>query len=156
MQRARSKATQPVGWIRRLPAAVLVLCLAGTLVSCRQLSTDMTLAATQSQVGGIMPVRADPPSVAYRRLMARSESETLTRHLIQAQGLPDYVIEEAGFTSAKLVCFYLKTKSAYLIRINDLHPGRNEIFGPSPIGEKDLRLLNAFEEVQAAARSYSE
>lgn len=133
------------------------LLLAGTLLlsSCETYKNSFMLGWTQMDAQGIQPVRANPPTLGYRRLKAYASINEAVNVFLQGKGYPDYIIEQPGF-STKVVCFYLAKNQAYLIQSTGNYAPSTRVLGPEPIGEKDKNLFKALREVEKAAASYGE
>jgi hypothetical protein len=125
-----------------------------TQTGCQAVASATVLGMTQQDADGIMPIDKNPPSVGYRRLKAYEERGPAMKFFFQAKGYPDYIIEKrVGLSVIKFVCYYPKQKVAYLIELNDLTKSV-KTFGPEKMGDKDVRLFNALNEVKKAASDY--
>ncbi len=147
----------------RCLVVALSLSLMTGLVSCQNfidaaasVSSSTTLGWTYDQSKGLQPVRANPPSVAYRRLTARANLVPSLKMYLQAKGYPDYMVEDAGPYSSSIVCFHVAKNEAYLMKISEFQYDKVKIIGPAPIGEKDKRLFKAMKELEKAASAYAE
>lgn len=149
--------------LSRCFVVALSLSLGTGLVSCQNfadavanVSSTTTLGSTYDQSRGLLPVRANPPSVAYRRLNARANLSPSLKMYLQAKGYPDYMVEDDGSHNSSIVCFHVAKNEAYLLKITEWQYDKVKIIGPAPIGEKDKRLFKAMKELEKAASAYSE
>ncbi len=127
-----------------------------SLSSCETYKSEFMLGWTQLEAQGIQPVRPTPPSLGYRRLQAYGTVNEAVKLFLQAKGYPDYIIEQPGFVSIKIVCYYLGKNQAYLIQSTGNYAPSTRFLGPEPIGEKDRKLFKALADLEKVAASYSE
>ena len=100
----------------------------------------------------VLPVRAQPESLAHKRLTYHSEVYPGLKMFLQLRGQPDYIIEDNGFTKRQIVMFYLKKDQAYLMELdNGLSGQQTKVKGPEPIGKKTRDLLDALQHLEKAA-----
>lgn len=140
-------------------AAVRLCCLAllgFALASCQLYKSQAYLGWTQAEADGIQIVRANPPSLAWKRLQAHADVNATVKFFLQDKGMPDYLLESHGLLEVRICCFYEKKNEAWLILAKGYQAAGTRILGPEPIGEKDRRLFKAIEELQQAASAYAE
>jgi len=101
----------------------------------------------------ILPVRAQPESLAHKRLGYHSLVYSGMAAFLQKQGEPDYLIEDQTFSKRQIVMFYLKKNEAYLVELGSGLAGPQlKTKGPEPIGKKTRELLDALERLDRAAK----
>lgn len=124
------------------------------LSSCESYKSNFLLGWTYAEAQGIQPIRANPPTIGYRRLKAYSTVNEAMKMFLQAKGMPDYIIEKPGF-STRIACFYTVKNQAYLLEMHGHYAIQGmKVLGPEPIGEKDLKLFKALNEVEKATAAY--
>ena len=135
---------------------LFALCLLAGLPACETYKSQFVLGWTQIEAQGVQPVRAKPPTLAYKRLQAHASLNTAVKLFLQAKGYPDYIIEVPGFVQVRIVCYYTGSNQAYLLQSTGNHAPSTRILGPEPIGEKDKKLFKALAELEKAASAYTE
>jgi len=125
-----------------------------SLSSCEIYKHAWELGASSAQANGILAVRAEPPSVGFRRLQAHAGLNPALKVFFQTRGYPEFIIEDQKYSRLALVCYYPKKNQAYMIQSVGYSPEGTRVLGPEPIGAKDKRLLNALNEVARAAAAY--
>lgn len=126
------------------------------LSSCEAYKSNFMLGWTYADAQGIQPVRANPPTIGYRRLQAYATVNQAMKMFLQAKGMPDYIIEKPVFSS-RIACFYLTKNHAYLLEMSGHYAIQGmKVLGPEPIGEKDLKLFKALNEVEKATAAYQQ
>ncbi len=127
------------------------------LTSCEAYKSNFMLGWTYAEAQGIQPIRANPPTIGYRRLKAYSTVNEAMKMFLQAKGMPDYIIEKPEFTSSRIACFYLTKNHAYLLQLPGHYAIQGmKVLGPEPIGEKDLKLFKALNEVEKATAAFQQ
>ena len=136
-------------------ACVLGVLMLGSLASCETYKSATYLGWTQVDAQGLMPVRENPPSLAWKRLKAHAALNDVVKLFLQSHGMPDYIIESQGLWQGGICLFYQSKNQAWMILSKGNQARTTRILGPEPIGEKDRKLFKALAELEKAAAAYS-
>ncbi len=123
--------------------------LLSQLCSCSLLKEEVT---DPQATGKILQVTSHPASLGYNRLGYHSAVYPGLAKFLEANGYPDYLVEDKSFTSRQMVVFYRKPNKAYLFQMKDSLSGQKlKVTGPEPIGKKTRALFDAIDHAGRAA-----
>ena len=113
------------------------------LCSCSLLKEEVT---DSRATGKILQVTSQPASLGYNRLGYHSAVYPGLAKFLQANGYPDFLVEDKSFSLRQMVVFYVKPNKAYLFQMKDSLGGQKlKVTGPEPIGKKTRALFNAID-----------
>ena len=99
----------------------------------------------------ILHVTEDPPSFGFKRLTQHAAASAALKEFLEARGHPDFIIEDTGLVSRKLVLYYVKPDQAYLLSIKKgLTAQKFDVSGPEPIGKRTRELFDALTKLEQA------
>lgn len=135
----------------RLPALFLVLITLAALLPGCATTHGTTNADARDRV---LHVTENPPSMGYQRLQYHSGVSPALKGFLQVNGYPDFIIEDTGFRSRKIVMYYVKPNKAYLLTITTGLVGQKfDVSGPEPIGKQTRALFEALNKLERAEAS---
>ena len=104
----------------------------------------------------VLNVAGNPPSLGYQRLQYHSSACPAVKKFLEIRGYPNFIIEDTGLTSRKIVLYYVKSNQAYLLGITTgFAPQKFDVSGPEPIGKQTRALFDALDKLDLAEASHA-
>lgn len=142
MKRSLNRLRAAWAWTTSVGASgVAALALSG----CGPVADAWEMGRTGAEANDhIMLVRAEPPTLGYRRLVSQSGVYPDLGVFLSQRGKPDFLAETNSSDRHYLILYYLDRREAFSCRTRVPRTREVEFAGPYPITPGEYRTLSGF------------
>lgn len=91
-----------------------------------------------------MLVREEPPSFGFQRLRSQTLVYPDLGTFVSTRGMPNFLVETGSHERHYFILYYLRERQAFACRVRASGSQPAEFAGPSPITDREFRLLDGF------------